>query len=590
MPMHVLGINCAYHESSVALVSEHGIAAAVEEERINRIKHAKPALVGNSDELPLGALEQCLRIGQLRLADIGYVAFSFNPPRRLAHNTGLDDPVIEGGWGSASGEQLFHDKLLGIPARLRALGFKGKFVHVDHAIAHAASAFYPSPFAHAAILSIDGIGEIESTTIAVGTVGGANGGIKILEQIGYPHSLGFLWEKVAMYFGMSEYDACKVMSLASFGDPARFQDALRRVVAVRADGFGLAPDFWRFRSDDFGPLEALFDLPALAAGAAITSGYMDVAAALQALTTEILLNLARRAHALTGARSLCLAGGVALNCVANTALFEQGPFEQIFVQPAANDAGTALGAALQVLHGVIGDDGGAAKAAARMEHAYLGPEYGVDEIRACLDECGLVYERPRDLADSVATLLAEGKVVGWFQGRMEFGPRALGNRSLLADPRDPGMVTRMNRLVKHREDHRPFCPSVREEDASDWFEIGRPALSAHFMLMAYPVHPARRAAIPAVVHVDGTSRIQLVGRAANPRYHDLLTRFKEKTGVPLLLNTSFNDREPIVCSPRDAIATFLRTGIDYLALGDFLLCKAQQPQSRQSRHHAADAA
>jgi carbamoyltransferase len=572
MSVYILGVNCAYHESSVALITESGIVAAIEEERVNRIKHAKPSLVSNSDELPTGALNYCLKMGGIALSQVDYVAFSFNPPKRLKNNVDLDDKIVDGNWGSHTGEILFHDKLMGIPDRFRAMGFSGEFIFVDHSLAHAASAFFPSPFAESAIICVDGIGEIESTTLALGR----NAKIDVLEQIRYPHSIGFLWEKIAQYMGMSEYDACKVMSLASFGDADRFYRQYRSFIDVAPGHFHLDPALCNFRSDDFSALEQLFGLPKMGSYQQVSRDYMDVAAGVQKVTTEILLSLANHAHALTGSGHLCLAGGVALNCVANTAIFEQGPFEQIFVQPAANDAGTSLGAALQVYHDLFpGTEG----AAFQMRDAYLGPEFNEAEILDVLEEYGVAYRTPVDLADEVATLLSEGHVVGWFQGRMEFGPRALGNRSLLADPRDPAMVQRMNRLVKHREDHRPFCPSVLAEDAKEWFVIQRDAISAQYMLMAYTVQEEKRGFIPAVVHVDGTSRIQTVDRDSNPRYHALITSFKSKTGVPLLLNTSFNDREPIVCTPEDAVKTFLRTEIDYLVIGDFVLRKQPQRQS-----------
>jgi carbamoyltransferase len=575
MTQNILGINCAYHESSVALVTDSGIVAAIEEERFNRVKHGKPSLIDNSDELPLGSLDCCLAMGGIALSQVDRIAFSFNPPKRLASNVGLADEVIDGSWGTAAGEAVFYEKLMGIPARFRELGFRGEFVFVDHCMSHAASAYLPSSFDESAIISVDGIGEIESTTLAHGR--GRH--IEVREQIGYPSSLGFLWEKIAKYLGMSEYDACKVMSLASHGDPARFQREFRSFIEVRDDGFAVDADVCRFRSGDFSEIERLFQLPRIGRFAPVARGYMDVAAGLQHITTEILLNLARRAHQLTGSKNLCLAGGVALNCVANTAIFECGPFEQIFIQPAANDAGTSLGAALHVYHeNVSGKRGGGFQ----MRDAYLGPGFEEADIREAIEKFGVPYTVHTDLVDEVAARIVEGRVVGWFQGRMEFGPRALGNRSLLADPRDPGMVARLNRVVKHREDYRPFCPSVLAEDARQWFVIGKEASSAQFMLMAYPVQPSKRALIPAVVHVDGTSRIQSVERCVNPKYHALISSFRKKTGVPMLLNTSFNDREPIVCTPEDAVRTFLKTEIDHLAIGDFLLHKHQVSAGRKS--------
>jgi carbamoyltransferase len=570
MPINILGLNCAYHESSAALIRDNNIIAAVEEERLNRVKHAKPALTDNPNEIPMQAINMCLEMGNLALSDIDVIAFSFNPLKRLHNNINPGDPVLEGDWGTAEGEKKFYNKLISIPDQIRELGFTGQFMWVDHCVAHSASAYYPSAFNDAAVISIDGIGECESVTIGVGR----EGRLFTMKGISYPNSLGLLWEKVAMFFGMSAYDACKVMSLASFGNPERFSGQFHSFITVKPDGFEMDIDICRFRASDFSTFETLFGLPALEPKAAITQDYMDMAAALQAITTEVLLKLAQHASELSGSKNLCLAGGVALNCVANTAIFEQGPFENIYIQPAANDAGTALGAALYAYHNIFY---GKKNPAFELQDTYLGPSYGSGEILATLQMFDVNYQKTDNLAEDVAALIAEGKVVGWFQGRMEFGPRALGNRSLLADPRDPDMVKRMNLLVKHREDHRPFCPSVLKEDAKEWFDIKKDADAAHYMLMAYPVKEKQRGKIPAVTHVDGTSRIQLVSAKTNPKYHALISAFKARTGVPLLLNTSFNDREPIVCSPADAIKTFLRTKIDYLVIDDFIIQKNDQP-------------
>lgn len=575
MSINILGLNCAYHESSVALIRDNKVIAAIEEERLNRVKHAKPALTGNPNEIPLQAMNLCLEMGNLLLSDIDIIAFSFNPLKRLHNNLKLDEQVQEGEWGTAAGEQKFYKKLIGIPEQIRALGFNGQFMWVDHCVAHAASAYYPSPFTDATVISIDGIGEYESVTISAAR----EGKLFSMKEISYPNSLGLLWEKVAQFMGMSEYDACKVMSLASFGNPERFIGHFQRFVEIKPDGFTMDIDVCRFRSNDFSTFEALFGLPALQDRSAITSDYMDLAAALQQITTDILLALTHYAAQINPSKNLCLAGGVALNCVANTAIFEQGPFENIYIQPAANDAGTALGAALHAYHNIFY---GEKCASFEANDTYLGPEYFESEILATLGLFDVVYERADNIADEVAALIASGKVVGWFQGRMEFGPRALGNRSLLADPRDPEMVKRMNLLVKHREDHRPFCPSVLKEDAKAWFDIQKDADSAHYMLMAYPVNKEQRARIPAVVHVDGTSRIQLVSKTTNAKYHALISAFKKLTGVPLLLNTSFNDREPIVCSPEDALKTFLRTKIDFLVIDNFIVRK-KNPAPVQSK-------
>lgn len=580
MSINILGLNCAYHESSVALIRGNRLIAAIEEERLNRIKHAKPALTGNPNEIPLQAINMCLEMGNLLLSDIDIIAFSFNPLKRLHNNIDLGEQVQDGEWGTAAGEQKFYKKLIGIPEQIRALGFNGQFIWVDHCVAHSASAYYPSPFTDAAVISIDGIGECESVSIG----GGRDGKLFSLKEISYPNSLGLLWEKVALFMGMSEYDACKVMSLASFGDPARFIEQFRQFVKITDGGFEMDINVCRFRVNDFSTFEQLFGLPALQDRAAITADYMDLAAALQQITTDALLNIVDYTARLYPSKNLCLAGGVALNCVANTAIFEQGPFENIYIQPAANDAGTALGAALYAYHNIFY---GNKNAAFELPDTYLGPGYTEEEILASLGMYDVSYERTDNIATDVAALIAAGKVVGWFQGRMEFGPRALGNRSLLADPRDPDMVKRMNLLVKHREDHRPFCPSVLKEDAKQWFDIKKDADAAHYMLMAYPVKPAQRDLIPAVVHVDGTSRIQLVSPESNAKYHALISAFKALTGVPLLLNTSFNDREPIVCSPEDALKTFLRTKIDYLVIDNFIIRKKDTLEAHSTNRNEA---
>ncbi|PUA26809.1 MAG: carbamoyl transferase [Cellvibrio sp. 79] len=574
--MNILGLNCAYHESAVALIRDNQLIAAIEEERLNRVKHAKPALTENPNDIPWQAINTCLEMGNLLLSDIDIIAFSFNPLKRLHNNLNLNEQCIDGEWGTTEGEKKFYKKLIGIPDQIRALGFNGQFMWVDHCVAHSASAYYPSPFKEAAVISIDGIGESESVTIG----GARDGKLFSLKEINYPNSLGLLWEKVSMFMGMSEYDACKVMSLASFGDPARFISQFHQFVKVNEDGFEMDINICQFRSNNFASFEQVFGLPALTDRAAIIRDYMDLAAALQELTSEILLNIVKHAAQLYPSKNVCLAGGVALNCVANTAIFEQGPFENIYIQPAANDAGTALGAALYAYHNIFY---GHKNPAFESKDTYLGPGYSEEDVLASLSMFDLLYERSENVATEVAALIAAGKVVGWFQGRMEFGPRALGNRSLLADPRDPDMVKRMNLLVKHREDHRPFCPSVLKEDAKQWFDIRKDADAAHYMLMAYPVKPEQRALIPAVVHVDGTSRIQLVSAESNSKYHELISAFKALTGVPMLLNTSFNDREPIVCSPEDALKTFLRTKIDFLVIDNFIIRKKDLPQSASAK-------
>ncbi|MDC0671972.1 carbamoyltransferase family protein [Nannocystis radixulma] len=565
--MYILGINAAYHESAACLIDDGVVVAAIEEERLTRRKHGKTSEPHTGHELPLRAIDHCLGAAGIGLGDVAWVAYSINPQARL-RNRELVDRVVEGGWGSASGEQQFHDLLQRVPQQLLDLGMKGEFKWLGHHLCHAASTYYPAPFDEAAVLCIDGIGELGSTLFCRGE--GAR--LEVLDEIVYPHSIGFLWEKLAKYLGFSEYDACKVMGLASYGDPERYLAQFQRLLSLDPDGrFLLDGDRLRFRVEDYEPLEQLFGLARRDRGEPLTAAHHHIASALQEITNRALRHMVDHLAARTGSRNLCMAGGVALNCVANRVAFEASSFERLYVHPAAHDAGTALGAALFVWHGLLGH-----RERTPMHTPYTGPAFANDTIEAELQRSGLVYRRVPDVEQAAAALLADGKIVGWFQGALEFGPRALGNRSLLADPRAPDMKDILNARVKHRESFRPFAPSVLVEEAGQWFDIAKPSPTADFMLLAYPARPEVRDRIPAVVHVDGTSRIQTVRSETNPRYHRLISAFFRLTGVPMVLNTSFNDNEPIVCSPSDAIRTFRETRIDALAIGDFLVEASQQ--------------
>ncbi|MDC3955554.1 carbamoyltransferase family protein [Polyangium jinanense] len=571
--MYVLGINAAYHESAACLLQDGKVVAAIEEERLSRRKHGKTAEPSNGHELPRFAIQHCLDAAGITLRDVSWVGYSLDPRARLA-NKDIADRVLPGGWGSTEGEQLFFDLLQRVPAELRAMGMTGELKWVGHHLAHAASAFYPSGFGEAAILCVDGIGELGSTLFAYGS--GTR--MEALDEIGYPSSLGFLWEKLSKFLGFSEYDACKVMGLASYGDPARYLPHFERLLSLAPEGrFALDGDTLCFRVEEYQLLEAMFQIHARKKGEPVLAAHEHIAAALQEITnraiTHMMLHLARR----TRSKNLCMAGGVALNCVANRIAFEASPFERLYVQPAAHDAGTALGAALYIWHGMLSHP-----ERSPLRHAYTGPSFDDDAIERALASSGLVYERVADIERKVAELIAGGDIVGWFQGAMEYGPRALGNRSLLADPRSPTMKEVLNDRVKHREPFRPFAPSVLVEEAGRWFCIGKSADASDFMLIAYPARPEQRERIPAVVHVDGTSRVQTVRRETNPRYHKLISAFQAITGVPMLLNTSFNDSEPIVCTPEHAIETFKGTRIDALAIGDFLVDARKQPSNRPS--------
>jgi carbamoyltransferase len=564
--VYFLGISGYSHDSAVALLEDGRIVCAVEEERFNREKH--------TGRFPTRALCWALQAHGLDLSDVDEVAFYARPwvliarralgalrhlPRSLAQ-LGAYDRENALRFVSVA-HHLRHDSL---PAR-RAPRFRLR--HLDHHLTHAASTFFVSPFEEAAILSVDGAGEDITTWFGRGE------GTRIVRRhcVRLPHSLGLFYSAVTHWLGFKPWGGeGKVMGLAPYGDPERHSPAMREIVRWTEDG-GLAIDLryveyhlsgWtRWTSPAF---EARFGPPRIPESE-LSQQHRDVAAALQRVTEEAALALLRHLHRLVPSRNLCLAGGVALNSVMNGRLVREGPFERVFIQPAANDAGSALGGALFLAHGAHG-----LRREPPADVVYLGPAYDAAVCAEAARRGGLVVEAVSDVAEHTAALLAAGKIVGWFQGRMEIGPRALGNRSILADPRDPAMKDTLNHRVKHREGFRPFAPSVLAEAAADWFVD---AGESPYMLLVHDVRPERRAVVPAITHVDGSARVQTVRRDVNPRYHDLIAAFGRRTGVPMLVNTSFNVRgEPIVCTPDDAVRCFLGTEMDVLVLGD-LVCR-----------------
>ena len=572
-PTSILGINSAYHESSACLIQDGHLIAAVEEERFSRVKHGKPALVDNADQLPEQAIAFCLQSGGLtNLTEVDFIGYSFEPEDRLRKNCDHPHgyPLPEGDFGTLAGEERFYKSHLSVEQKIRAMGFQGRFLYLDHHACHAASAFYVSGVEESAVLVVDGIGEFESTTIFQGEGRRLNK----IRHFEYPNSLGFLWEKMSAFLGFSPYDAAKLMGLSSYGEPGVYKEALDSLLQIAADGsFTIDDSLAHLRNGNFQALETLFGVTKQERPVdritTETQKYADIAVALQVATEEIFIKLAKQIREETGSRHLCMAGGVALNCVANGYLANERIFDNIFVQPAANDAGTAIGAAYLIWHHLLGQPRQPVS-----KSPYLGPAYSDAEIKAALDARGLAFRHSNAIEAETAQLLADGKIIAWFQGRMELGPRALGNRSLLADPRSQATVELMNVKVKHREAFRPFCPSVLAERASDWFELPDPMPEvATYMLGAFRARKEKAHLIPAVVHFDGTSRIQTVHRDTNPRFHGLLSEMERLTGVPVLLNTSFNDQEPIVCTPDDAISTFLKTEIDVLAIGNYLVTK-----------------
>jgi len=572
--MYTLGINAAFHDSAACLVKDGRLLAAVEDERFTHIKHGKRPIPFSAYELPFHAIDYCLRSAGLHLNDIDHVAYSFDPyllmnePEYKSDRVTLplhpsSQPIPEK-WKSPW-DPLFLSAIVNAPGQLTdgyphhlQQRFKGaklskeQWHFVEHHTCHAASAFLPSPYEDAAVMTIDGRGETATTTFSIGH----GNKMERLSQVDMPHSLGLLYEQVTSYLGfLHSSDEYRVMALASYGEPV-FAETFREMIHLLDNGrYSIEEE--RF-SEKFGPPRKK--------GEPFTFHHFNIAHSLQVVLQESVLELSRWLQQSTGATNLCFAGGVALNCVLNASIRDAGIFKNIWVQPAAGDAGTALGAALWTDAMVRESD----TRAFCMDHAYWGPEYQDEEIERFLRWAKVSYRRSEDIAGDTADLLVQNKIIGWYQGRMEFGPRALGSRSILASPLSADMQARLNE-VKDREDFRPVAPAVLEEDAGEWFEA---AGQSPFMLFVYKVKPEKALEIPAVCHVDGTARIQTVNRNQHERYYDLLQAFKARTGVPVLINTSFNTLgKPIVCTPRDAVECFWSSPFDALVMGSFIIEK-----------------
>ncbi|MDB5581216.1 MAG: carbamoyltransferase [Bradyrhizobium sp.] len=588
--MITLGINAAFHDCAAALVRDGVVLAAAEDERFTHVKHGKRPVPFTTWQLPFHAIDYCLEAAGVTLAEVDHVAYSFDPALLDADLAGADSislpmqPSAQRHDG-ALWEPLFISYIVnasrqlagGAPHHLQRR-FAGvtheqiaaRWHYVEHHLCHEASAFLASPFDSAAVLTMDGRGERATTSYGMFE----NGIYQRICQVDVPHSLGLLYEDLTRYLGfLHSSDEYKVMALASYGRPA-YVKFFEDLIDLGEDGA------YRIAKPDFA---AAFGAPR-GRGAPFEQRHFDIASSLQHVLEETALKMARWLHRQTGADFLCMAGGVALNCVMNARLRDRGPFSDVWVQPAAGDAGTALGAALWIDSQQRTDNGDPPARAWRMDHAYLGPEFSDVEIEDFLRWTQVPYRKSDDIARDTAELLAAEKVVGWFQGRMEFGPRALGARSILASPLHAEMQGRLNE-IKDREDFRPVAPVVLEERAHEWFMRGDPgrkwaSYAAPFMLFIFDVPEDKAARIPAVRHVDGTARVQTVNRAQHPLYYDLLRNFEARTGVPVLVNTSFNTRgEPIVCTPRDAVECFWTSPLDALAIGSFLL---EKPRSAQS--------
>ncbi len=571
MPTNILGVSAHYHDSAACLVSDGVVVAAAQEEAFTRRKHDR--------RFPVAAIRYCLEASDLTLADVDWYAY-YELPALKRQRVVASARAFYGSRANAAA--LARSAAAHVGTDLGSLfpraSRHARLFAVEHHASHAASAFYPSPFEDAAVMTIDGVGEFCTAAIGVG----AGRDIRLLRQISFPHSLGLLYSAFTYYCGFAVNEGeYKLMGLAPYGRP-RYADVIRsHLVRVADDGsFRLNLAYFAYLDPDAAILinprfEALLSRPARRPGEPVDEFFADVAASIQAVFENVVVAMARHARALTGRTSLCLAGGCMLNCVANAKISEAGIFDRVWVQPAAGDAGGALGVAAYLWHGHLGNPRIAAPGDG-MSGALLGPSYDDQTIRLFLEAVGARYATlsEPDLVDRVASLLAEGKIVGWYQGRLEFGPRALGDRSILADPRPGDMQQRLNLSIKDRETFRPFAPAVRVEDVARFFEARG---ESPYMLFTAPVADAARGVIPAVTHVDYSARLQTVDRARNPLFWSLISRFGELTGVPVLVNTSFNGRdEPIVCSPEDALRCFLRTGLDAVVMGHHLLRKADQ--------------
>jgi len=579
--VYTLGINAAFHDPAACLVHNGRLVAAGEEERFTHIKHGKRPIPFSTYELPFHAIEFCVRKAGIRLADVDHVAYSFDPYLLLGpyagnaqipiplQRQGLETKDWESPWDPLSLSAIVNAPrhlASGVPHHLSELcgGLPDEgprsWHYVQHHLAHAASAFHASPFQAAAVMTLDGRGERATTSYHVGQ------GQQLIEHgaVTMPHSLGLLYEQVTTYLGfLHSSDEYKVMALASFGKP-EFVRELREIVHVLPRG--------RYVIDPVNLAERFG--PARKRGGPLEQRHYNLARSLQQVLEETTLELASWLHESTRQQALCLAGGVALNCVLNARLRDQGPFKQVWVQPAAGDAGTALGAALWIDAQMRPAKGARSST---MNHVFWGPSYSDDEIEAMLRRSKLSYRRLENVADETAALLQQDLIIGWFQGSMEFGPRALGARSILASPISPSMQDRLND-IKDREDFRPVAPVVLEEQAAEWFVNAGPS---PFMLFVFDVRPDKAGQIPAVRHVDGTARVQTVNATQHRLYYDLVKAFGRRTGVPILVNTSFNIRgEPVVCTPRDAVAAYSISPLDALVIGSFLLKKPRVSHRR----------
>jgi carbamoyltransferase len=593
----ILGISAFYHDSAAALVVDGEIVAAAQEERFTRRKH--------DPNFPANAVQYCLGHAGITPADLDHVGFYDKPFLKFERLLETYLSFAPSGYRSfAKAVPIWLAEKLHLPRLLdkQLDGYEKPFVFAQHHESHAASAFFPSPFDEAAIITLDGVGEWATATFG----SGRRNKIALSHQLRFPHSLGLLYSAFTYFTGFKvnsgEY---KLMGLAPYGQPRYVDLILENLIDLKDDG-SLRMDLSYFNycqglTMTSPKMDQLFGRPPRRPESKLTQQDMDIAASVQHVTEEVVLKISRHVHHVTGLGNLCMAGGVALNCVANGRVLREGPFERIWIQPAAGDAGAALGVAQFIWHQLL-DNPRVASQPDGQRGSFLGPQFDTNQIQEFLDDEGAVYERCSDedlLCNRIARCIADGKVVGWMQGGMEFGPRALGARSIIGDPRNPEMQKQMNLKIKFRESFRPFAPSVLQEDSQEFFDIGEGHDSPYMMVVAAVREDKRQATdsgagrglellgqirsqIPSVTHVDYSARVHTVDEERNRRYYKLIRSFKSETGCPVLINTSFNVRgEPIVCTPSDAYRCFMGTDMDVLAIGDFILLKENQPAPRQ---------
>tara|TARA_Y100000996_G_scaffold408769_1_gene388381 strand:+ start:337 stop:2175 length:1839 start_codon:yes stop_codon:yes gene_type:complete len=605
--MYILGISAFYHDSAACLLKDGEIVAAAQEERFTRKKH--------DASFPSHAIQYCLEEAGISASQIDNVVFYEKPFVKFERLLETYLAFAPKGFKSFAKAMpvWIKDKLFQKVALIKKLKltldenieWRERLFFSEHHLSHAASAYYPSPYDSAAVLTLDGVGEWTTTSLAIGK----GSDLKVVKEIHFPHSLGLLYSAFTYYTGFKvnsgEY---KVMGLAPYGEPV-YADLIReKLITVAEDGsFQLDMSYFDYATGltmTNKKFDALFGGPPRTSETELTQREMDLAASVQKVTEDIILELARGIANETGERNLCLAGGVALNCVANGILLREKIFDNIWIQPAAGDAGGALGAALSIWYLHHNRERSASRERDAMKGAYLGPKFNDAEIEAELTACGATFKQlsEDEMIEEVASALAKEKAVGWMQGRMEFGPRALGGRSIIADPRSPVMQEQLNLKVKYRESFRPFAPSVLREDVREWFEHDTD--SPYMLLVADVQNDKRRAmtkeeealfgidklniprsSVPAITHVDYSARIQTVHADTNPRYHAVISKFKEKTGCPLVVNTSFNVRgEPIICTPTDAFKCFMGTEMDVLSVGNYMLYKEQQDEALKENY------